>query len=107
MPDTPELGPGEVARSLRRLEEGLAAVNAKLDNLNFVRTDVWHAEHAAINERITAVRAEAKKDRLDIRADVEELKNSNTWVWRAIMGGVITLVFAVVTAIVLAGVAAP
>ena len=72
--DDDAIGPGEMRRWLARIEDGLTDLGTKVENLPFVRTDVYETERDTLRE------------------DVAELKDSRTWLRRALAGGMIALV---------------
>lgn len=97
MTSEPEYTPGEVARTLARLEAGLVELGTKIDNLSFVRADVWRAEHAALVARIDTVRDEAERDRSEVRKDLAGTQENLRWLVRVLVGAMLA---AVVTYIV-------
>lgn len=75
--DTDVMAPGEVGRTLLRLEEGIKDIAGKLE-----RRPSWTAL-----ERLE----EARDARDKIRdAEIAELKDSHRWVTRAVIGALIT-----------------
>lgn len=87
-----EYSPGEVARTLARLEAGLTELGAKIDSLSFVRADVWRAEHAALVARIEAIREEGERDRAEIRKDHSATQENLRWLVRVLVGAFLAAV---------------
>ncbi|HVM07184.1 MAG TPA: hypothetical protein VM345_01875 [Acidimicrobiales bacterium] len=94
-----EIGPGEIARTLARLEKAIAALDAKVEGLSFVRQDVWAVEREAIHERIEVVRQVAEADTDEVRKDLAATQDNLRWLARGVAMIVIAAVLATVLAV--------
>lgn len=55
MPDREEMAPGEIARTLIRLEKAVANVDHKIDNLDVVKRPEYEADRRGDDLRLSAV----------------------------------------------------
>lgn len=97
--DEPTLG--EIMRSLQRLEKSQADTSKKIDELKFVRIDVWAVEKEQLERDITGLGARLDNDIAVVRDDLTKTQDTLTWLARAIIGA---FVVAAVAALVAAAV---
>lgn len=84
-----ELTIGEVGRTLDRLETSMVELGHKIDNLSFVRRDVWLAEKAAILAALEAQAADQAAALGVVARDVADLKGGRLWLERLVLGFVV------------------
>lgn len=74
-----EIGPAEMRRWLRRIEQGLNRLDAKVDGLPFVRTDVYERDRVLITAEIKEVAAETKEGREEFHSFRATLVRISGW----------------------------
>lgn len=69
MNDGDEMQPGEIARSLKRLEQAIGRVDTRIENLDVVKRGEYLAHRQGDEIRLTAIEADVKDLQDDARAN--------------------------------------
>lgn len=91
---TREPTPGELAEDLAELKVSMAALHRKIDDLPFVRLDVYEARHAALRTEVALELARVTKDIEDARGVAASSRAISMWalglICTAVVAGIVT-----------------
>lgn len=94
----------ELADDMAELKVMLADVNSKLDNLPYIRRDVYEARHTSLRSEIALQLAAIENSMKTLSTRVGNVEDRHTWIARTAMAGLLLpVVAALVVAALLAG----
>lgn len=94
----------ELADDMAELKATLSEVNSKLDNLPYVRTDVYEARHTSLRAEVALQLAGIETTMRALAKRVGTVEERHTWVARTAVAGVLLpVIVALVVGALLAG----
>lgn len=95
MPDRDEMTPGEIARSLKRLEQGLAELRSDIKNLDVIHRAEYEADKRGDDNRHHALSK-------DVKEIQDDLKTNRRLVLTSLVAPILLVVFGVIFAAAMA-----